>query len=182
MEKILITGIGRCGTTFLIKLFTFLNFDTGYNRNNYLGGISKNCNSGMEKRYNDKSYILKNPCFMVNIENIMKDPSVKIKTIILPVRNYKQSAKSRVKHGNKPGGLWCATDEASQINFYKHIMSNYMYIMTKYDINTIFIDFDKMINNKTYLFNKLKNILDEKNISFETFSNIYDEVSLNSKP
>lgn len=34
-DKIYITGIGRCGTTFLIKLFSFLNFDTGYNKENY---------------------------------------------------------------------------------------------------------------------------------------------------
>ena len=54
--------------------------------------------------------------------------------------------------------------------------------MTKYDINTIFIDFDKMISDKPYLFNKLKPILDEKHISYETFCNVYDEVSLTSKP
>ena len=53
--------------------------------------------------------------------------------------------------------------------------------MTKYDINTIFIDFDKMINDKSYLFNKLKNILDEKHIDYETFSKVYDEVTLISK-
>ena len=29
MEKILITGTGRCGTTFLIKLFSFLGYNTG---------------------------------------------------------------------------------------------------------------------------------------------------------
>jgi hypothetical protein len=39
-----------------------------------------------------------------------------------------------------------------------------------------------MIKDKTYLFNKLKNILDEKNIDLETFSRVYDEVSLCSKP
>jgi hypothetical protein len=53
--------------------------------------------------------------------------------------------------------------------------------MTKYDINTIFLDFDKMINDKTYLFYKIKSILDEKNIEFDVFSNVYDEVSLTSK-
>lgn len=53
--------------------------------------------------------------------------------------------------------------------------------MTKYDIPTIFIDFDKMINDKKYLFDKIKSILDEKNIDFDNFSNIYDEVSLISK-
>ena len=49
MEKILITGTGRCGTTFLIKLFSFLDFNTGYNRNNYKLSIYSNCNSGMER-------------------------------------------------------------------------------------------------------------------------------------
>ena len=54
--------------------------------------------------------------------------------------------------------------------------------MTKYDINTIFIDFDKMISDKEYLFNKLQNILNEKNIDLAHFSNVYDEVSIISKP
>jgi hypothetical protein len=39
-----------------------------------------------------------------------------------------------------------------------------------------------MINDKIYLFNKLKKILDEKNIDLEIFSRVYDEVSLSSKP
>ena len=182
MEKILITGTGRCGTTFLIKLFSFLDFDTGYNRNNYKLSISSNCNSGMERSYNDNHYILKNPLFMMNIENILKDKSIKIKNVIIPIRDLKQSANSRLKHGFKDGGLWNARDEQTQINFYKNILTNYIFVATKYDINTIFIDFNKMINDKVYLFDKLKNILDEKHIDFDTFSQVYDEVSLNSKP
>ena len=182
MEKILITGTGRCGTTFLIMLFSFLDFNTGYNRNNYKSYIFPNCNSGMERKYTDNYYLLKNPRFMIDIENILKDKSIKIKNIIIPIRDLKISAESRVKHGKQPGGLWNAVDELSQIDFYKNILTNYIYISTKYDINTIFIDFDKMINDKTYLFDKLKNILDEKNINLETFSCVYDEVSLSSKP
>jgi hypothetical protein len=54
--------------------------------------------------------------------------------------------------------------------------------MTKYDINTIFIDFDKMISDKKYLFDKIKSILDEKNIGFEDFCKVYDEVTLTSTP
>lgn len=182
MEKILITGTGRCGTTFLIKLFSFLDFNTGFNRNNYKEHIYSNCNSGMEKKYNDNYYILKNPTFIIDIENILEDNSIIIKNVILPIRDLKQSAISRTKHGDLTGGLWNATDELSQITYYKDILTNYLCVMTKYDINTTFIDFDKMTNDKTYLFNKLKNILDEKNIDFETFSNVYDEVELISKP
>ena len=182
MEKILITGTGRCGTTFLIKLFSFLDFDTGYNRDNYNLSISANCNSGMERGHNENYYILKNPLFMMNIENIVKDTSIKIKNIIIPIRDLKMSAKSRVSHGNLNGGLWNANDELSQIQFYKNILTDYLFISTKYDINTIFIDFDRMINDDIYLFNKLKSILDEKHIDLETFSRVYNEVSLTSKP
>ena len=39
-----------------------------------------------------------------------------------------------------------------------------------------------MVTDKKYLFNKIKSILDEKNIDFDIFCNIYDEVSLISKP
>ena len=181
MEKILITGTGRCGTTFLIKLFSFLDFDTGFNKNNYTYFIDNNCNSGMELFHTEKYYILKNPRFLSNIEQLVQDKSIIIKTVILPIRDLKLSSISRTKYGNNSGGLWNATDELSQTEYYKDILSNYLCVMTKYDIHTIFIDFDKMVNDKTYLFNKLKNILDEKNIDFETFSTVYDEISLTSK-
>ena len=60
-------------------------------------------------------------------------------------------------------------------------MANYVFYMTKYNIPTIFLDFDKMISDKEYLYQKLNPILLEKNISFDIFSKIYDEVSLLSK-
>lgn len=188
MDKILITGTGRCGTTFLIKLFSFLNFNTGFNKDNYKDFIFSNCNSGLEKNYNENYYILKNPRFMSEIIDILQDDSIKIKLVIIPIRDYKISAHSRQNISNfegcgniVPGGLWNAVDELSQIRYYKDILSDYIYYMTKYELNTIFIDFDKMISDKKYLFNKIKNILDEKNIEFDLFCNVYDEVSVLSK-
>ena len=112
MEKILITGTGRCGTTFLIKIFTFLNFDTGFNINNYKEYIFSNCNSGMEKSYKDNHYILKNPTFMRDIEKIVKDKeNITIKTVIIPLRDLDESAQSRVNHKKNAGGLWNAKDK-----------------------------------------------------------------------
>jgi len=182
MEKILITGTGRCGTTFLIKLFSFLEFDTGFNKDNYFNFIHKNCNSGMERYYYENHYIIKSPDFISNIEQIIEDPSINVKTVIIPVRNYTLSALKRIKHKYNAGGLWNANDLPSQLQFFKDIMSNYVYIMTKYNINTIFINFDKMICDKKYLFDKLNPILIEKNIDFEKFSQVYDEVSITSRP
>lgn len=182
MEKILITGTGRCGTTFLIKLFSFLGFDTGYNEENYNEYIYPNCNSGMERPYESNFYILKNPTFMADIKTILEDTTIKIKTIIVPIRDFEKSAESRNKHTYDAGGLWNAVDKISQIKYYKDIFINFIYFTTKYDVNTIYLDFDKMINDKTYLFNKLINILNEKNIDFEKFCKIYDDVSLTAKP
>ncbi len=149
MEKILITGTGRCGTTFLIKMFSFFEFNTGYNRQNYSKFIASNCNSGMERSYKENYYILKNPTFISEIKKIIEDKSIKIKTIIIPIRMFELSAISRVNNGKKvSGGLWNATDKQSQIKYYENIMSNYIYFMTKYDINTIVIDFDRLLSDK----------------------------------
>lgn len=182
MEKILITGTGRCGTTFLIKLFSFLGFNTGYNRDNYKNYISENCNSGMERRYNENYYIVKNPIFMHNINYIVQDSSVKIKYVIIPIRDLKHSAMSRVKNGNNNGGFVNAINETTQLQYYKDILTNYLYCMTKYELNTIFIDFDKMVKYPHYLFDKLKVILDEKSINYERFYAVYNEVTSISKP
>jgi hypothetical protein len=182
MEKIYITGTGRAGTTFLIKIFTFLEFDTGYTKENYQNYIHSNCGSGMEKDYLANNYIIKNPIFMKIIPKIATDKNIKIKTMIIPIRDYKSSAISRLSNGMAAGGLWDANDEISQISFYNKIMADYLYYMTIYDINTIFLDFNRMTKDKMYLFDKLKNILDEKKITFEMFSSAYDKASPPAKP
>ena len=73
--KILITGTGRCGTTFLIILFSILKMETGYNAENYQDFIFQNCNSGMERKFSAKVKILKNPEFISEIGSGLINPS-----------------------------------------------------------------------------------------------------------
>lgn len=135
----------------------------------------------MEKQYNENFNVIKNPTIIQNIKKIIDD-KIQIKYIIIPIRDYEKSAKSRVSHKNKNGGLWNASNETEQVLFYNKIMSEYLFYMVKYDISTIFLDFEKMVNDKKYLYDKIQNILNEKNINFDTFYQIYDETSLTSKP
>ena len=179
-EKILISGIGRCGTTFLIKIFSFIGMDTGYTINNYKKYIFSNCNSGMEKSITSPNYVIKSPRFIGNIDEIIK--SIKIKYMVIPIRDYTESAQSRAIHKNGNGGFWNAKDVNDQVLFYKKVMDKYNQDMRKYNIPTIFIDFNKMINNKEYLFDKLKPILNENNVSKETFIKAYNTASTSSKP
>lgn len=182
MEKILITGTGRCGTTFLIKLFSFLNFDTGFTRENYKKFTKINCNAGMEKKYKDNHYIIKNPDFLINMNFILKDKNFRLKYVIMPIRDYKRCAESRASHGERFGGyIWGAKDMLSQLTLFHKSMAEYIRLMTIHEIPTIFLDFEKMTKDKNYLFDKLKPILEEKNIDFELFSQVYDEVSLSSR-
>ncbi len=179
MEKILITGTGRCGTTFLIKLFSFLGFDTGYTRENYNRFISKNCNSGMERQHTENHQVLKNPTFIQNISTILES-SIRIKSVIIPVRDLNQSAKSRVRHQKKNGGLWNAVDEKTQVDHYRNILSNYVCLMAKHDIPTVFLDFDRMVTDRLYLFDRLSHLM--VGVNFDRFSEVYDEVTVSSRP
>jgi hypothetical protein len=180
MEKILISGTGRCGTTFLIKLFTFCNLDTGFTRDNYAASVFENCNSGMELPITSQHYILKNRAFISDIKDIAN--TINIKHMIIPIRNFEESAKSRVKNGYACGGLWGSNDLESQINFYNKIMANYVFYMVKYSINTIFIDFDRMITDSEYLYELLKPILIAHNVDIDTYNNAYSISNDTSKP
>jgi hypothetical protein len=150
--------------------------------------ISKNCNAGMENRREYyKYYISKTPYFLTDLVTILNDSRIKIKYLIVPIRKYEDSASSRAFNTsiggiNCNGGFWDASNEEEQLAIYHKEMANLIYLTTKHDIKVIFLDFDKMISNQEYLFEKLKIILDEKNIQFELFSNIYKEAELTSKP
>ena len=176
MNKVLITGTGRCGTTFLIKLFTFLGLDTGYTKANYRKSVFNNCNSGMERSHKEKYTYLKNPTFLINMKDILSLYEKDL-LVIIPIRSYEISSKSRLKHGLNNGGLWNAKNLDEQINFYHKSIANYMLDVVKYDIDTIFLDFERMVCDKHYLFERLSRIMQFENISFDVFSTEYDNSS-----
>ncbi len=174
--KVLITGTGRSGTTFLIELLTLLDLDTGFQRVNYTQYIFPNCGSGMELDVTSPHKFLKNPEFIRDIRNVLNTTT--IQSVIIPIRNYTESASSRAQHGKaQAGGLWGnVTDAISQEVFYYQIMAQYLVSMVRYDIATVFIDFDRMIANHMYLYMKLKHIL-PSSISLDHFERAFVEAS-----
>ena len=182
-KHIVITGTGRCGTTFLVRLFTLLNLDTGYNRETMKTGICSNCNSGLESRnLNCKSKITKDPTLIDEIPRFPNEKLQRIEHVIIPIRNYDEAAKSRANHGNRAGGLCRNAKNAEQqkIADMKSI-ANYIQAMTMHDIQTTFLDFAKMTTDVEYLFNKLPSYI-MKNITPERFLEAYQEATNLSKP
>lgn len=182
-NKIYISGTGRSGTTFLMLIFTFLDLPTGFSKENFKKHISNSgCNSGLEKEYGFHEKIVKCPNIIIKIPQILKDPRIKIQQMIIPIRNYEESAKSRERFRKNGGGLWNASNAEEQLLFYHKIMSEYLCYMVEYDIPTIFIDFNKMVSDPTYLYNKLEPIWKEfPNVTFDLFTEAYKDASEHQK-
>ena len=171
-RKVIVTGTGRCGTTYLMRLFTRLKLDTGFNSDTMFKHTFKNCNSGLENTLDSPHEIVKNPSFLKqkNLNNV--------RLIIIPIRDFKDSGKSRERLGqNVPGGFTStkfknANDQINNdyIDFIEFIRN-----AAKYNINIIFLDFEKL-NDPRYLYEKLQNLFMEKMISFD--KNFIDIVTI----
>lgn len=174
-HKIYVGGTGRAGTTFLTAILHSLGVDPTIGKsNNWKQRVARG-SSGLEVGEHtpekDIPYVVKCPGFTGRLDSIVKKHNIDY--FIIPIRNYKDAAKSREKiGGNKPGGLWGAADAKEQEVFYHKLMADYLYKMTVYDVPTIFINFERMVSDDKYLFEKLKPVL--KNISYEEYKEVYD--------
>lgn len=181
MERICITGTGRAGTTFLVRLLTLLELDTGYSKKDILENkkyISKNCNSGLEHySRTDPALIIKDPVMIKHPEYFIQ--KYNIKTVLLPIRNYKEAAKSREMHGKKEGGLWNANNEEEQISIYYSYIAETLLVLAKYDVELHILDFERMTKNPKYLYEKLHFLLDCK---YEYFLTMFERAADISKP
>ena len=185
MKKILVTGTGRCGTTFLMRLFTYLDLNTGIHPNQVNRHILGECNSGMEINWiknpelEHSVKIIKSPNFMRDISDLVERRKWEIDFIIVPIRNYEEAAKSREYFNKKAGGLtWGAKDFESQLEEFYKSMSFLIKDVVKYEIKTIFLDFEKMTTNKKYVYEKLKYLLDK---NFDKFCKAYEKANSESK-
>ena len=175
-KKVYITGTGRTGTTFLMLIFTYLNLDTGFTIDNYQKGIPENaynCKSGLERNYNEKPYILKNPQYISNFEEIVKFAD--IDCVIIPMRDYAEAAHSRFRVNLR----WKADNVKQQEEWYHKAIAEYILTMTKYDIPTLFIDFERMVTSSRYLYEKLNKVIGH--ISFAEFDKAYTSATEHQK-
>jgi hypothetical protein len=107
-EKILITGPGRAGTTFLVRLFTRLGYDTGFIP--YEEPYDIKVRAGCEWRVNlpadkpenarrvlkEAPQILKSPEWALMLKWLLTYNTINIKHIFLPLRDFEDAARSRL--------------------------------------------------------------------------------------
>ena len=146
MGKVLITGTGRAGTSFLVQLLTNLGEDTGFPKGVKL---SKKCNAGLEYRENSKHHIIKNPEFALRIPQINRE--LEIDHIFIPIRELQKTALSRARIGDGDGGLWNATDLQEQEEFNAKLFYKLIYDCVRLGIDYTLIDFEGMTKDPDYL-------------------------------
>jgi len=151
MEKIFITGSKQCGTNFLLLLFTLLNFDTGFDKNNCKIIAYDNNTSETELPYDEEHFVLKNSLFMYQINDIKEH--CKIKYFIIPFREL-------LVHKNTIGEM----DDVNLHDIYsnKSELAN----LDDNDINSNDIDTDNKNENM-----KLENQDSEDLIEFDNIIN-----------
>ncbi len=179
----IISGTGRAGTTFLVKLLTNLGLDTGYQKNQM--ETWSNCNAGLERDLRDENspYIVKSPWICDYIEEVVANRTVVIDYAIIPMRVLEAAAESRrhVERETKvlpphcltpPGGLWHTTDPAQQESVLAHQFHKLFVGLAKTQASIILLHYPRLTRDPLYLFNKLHPMLGHS-ISLSTFRDVF---------
>jgi len=176
--KVLITGTGRSGTTFLMLLLTELGFDTGRDyETSKKSVLSANCKAGLEECFKAPFYILKNPIFSVQIDEIV-NTGIKIDHVFIPVRNMKDAAQSRIKFGKKKsGGLIGTKDKSKQLDVLYQFLGKLVSDLVLLDIPHTFMLFPKIIEDWRYCYDKLSFLLAGK-IGIAEFRKAFNKTAM----
>lgn len=165
-HKVIITGTGRTGTTFLVQLLTELGLDTGITERNRDRKYYRNCNAGLEHDLLDPKapYIVKNPALCTTLPAILATGRYVIDHAYIPVRGLSEAAASRVDvggaDGSVPGGLWGTSDPAAQKAVLAEMFHELVHTLVAHDIPFTFIGFPRMVKDPDYLRVKLRFLVD----------------------
>jgi hypothetical protein len=195
IHKVIITGTGRAGTTFLVQLLTALGLETGFK--DIHEGVYDNCNAGMEQDLIDSSspYIIKNPSLCDDLAEILQTGKYVIDHAFIPIRNLEAATQSRIQvftqtkpkggylrlllKGSKykpiPGGLIDTDNPDEQQYILAQKLYNLIYTLTIHDIPHTFLNFPRIIKDDQYLYKKLAPIMG--GIDYSRFHNTFDYVA-----
>lgn len=175
MSKIFITGTGRSGTTFLVRLFTLLGMNTGYTPENMENNVYKNANAGLEMD-NFSPHIIKSPKFSLKMKQLNRD--YQIEMVIVPIRDIEDATNSRERNGTRSGGYPGGIRNKNEMRDenYKRI-AVLMQDLVLNDIPYILLNFNRMTTDSHYLYNQLKSLMGRYNIRPDKFRNAFDKAN-----
>lgn len=165
-HKLIITGTGRAGTTFLVRLLTELGLDTGFTADNWRRSYDEHCQAGLEHALEDPSapYIVKNPSLCAELPSLLaRFPHLVIDHALIPIRELDAASRSRVRVGGAggelPGGLWLTDDPARQKAILAEGFHGLMHTLARHDIPHTLLEFPRFATDADYTHRRLAFLL-----------------------
>jgi hypothetical protein len=177
----LISGVGRSGTTFLVRLLTHLGLETGFTKEQCDTLINPISKAGLEFDLRSQCcpYIVKNPWFCLYANEVLQDESIMLDHVLIPIRDLHSAAESRrrvAREGEEAGGLWLT--ESQKVGDQEIILGQNLYSLcfwlTKYQVPFSFVLFPRLAEDANYLYAALGNLV--KDIPFQDFNDIFNLV------
>jgi hypothetical protein len=179
VNHVCIAGVGRSGTTFLIRLLSRLGCDTGFT--GYEPEDDRH-HAGLEKITLPWSEIVKSPVLCDLLPNFL-DQGVSVRHVIIPIRRLDHAAESRRRVQRESGtdeavdaGLWRSSPE-SQENVLATQLYALMVTLSDREIPFTFISFPRLATDCDYLLSSLKLIPRLITCSDETFRETFNALS-----
>lgn len=176
--KYAVTGTGRCGTTFLMIIFTKLGLNTGFNEYEESRINRLPCNSGYETSNPDFD-IIKSPGFLLRADT--RDPIKKGYYVFILQRNFEEVTKSQKRFQKRDGGCIIIRDEETHPNRLSKLQDNFIDWCIENKIHYKIIDFHVMIEQPRYLYDILQPTGVIDNIDFDTFKSAWEYASKQQK-
>lgn len=179
-HKVVVTGSGRAGTTFVMAVLTRLGMNTGFNEQD-IQKIDCTTKAGLEVgTILHDNYIMKNPNFMFLpfIYNIFK--YCEIDMIYIPIRDLEEVSLSRAKIGDANGGwMNCGSKTVGeQESVLAVALGRLIVFLVRTGTPFVLVDFKRMVTNAQYMYDMFSFVMNKYAITFEQFKTCYDEQSL----
>lgn len=178
-KKVIVTGSGKCGTTFFMKLLTELGYDTGYK-------VGEDPEDTFEWRIRGRHANKKNQPYVIKSPNLCRDLldradqwDWEIKHVYVLLRDYKDVANNKWQHRHANDGQdWSPEQKEEIMQEYVDTAAGHIghlvYQVISSDVPHTYLMFPRIITDPRYLW-RTCTILN--NISYETFKAAFDKVA-----
>lgn len=185
-HHLLITGTGRAGTSFLVRLLDALGLETHFSRFGQYASWDEFANAGAENLPLPAldpamPYVVKSPWAGEFIDQILADPNIILDAVIVPLRDIEDAASSRVivelrdavehdgfatkldhplgHRGKTPGGIVYSLHPLDQQRILSLGFHHLVERLTAAEVPIVFVHFPRLIRDADYLYEKLSPIL-----------------------
>jgi hypothetical protein len=170
--RYVVTGVGRCGTTFLMLILCKLGIDTGFDFESESHRCKhKKCNSGFEAG-NLSLTVTKSPGYVLHKH--MRDNIRKGYFILLMQRSFSEVAASQERYQGTDGGCIPITHLKNHPQYLANLHDDFIKWMKENKVHYTNIDFHSAIQDPRYLYDKLKPTGVIDNIDYPTFKSAWE--------